>query len=679
MYKKDDVINARYKIIKLLGSGANGDVYLAEDGDLSRRVIRNSNLIAIKILKKKFNEDDVVVKRFLQEYQIGIKLVKSKYIIETYHYDKSEDEEHFFTMKFVEGKNLRQVIDEKGALPLEDACLKLFSIADALSDIHAKGYIHRDLKPENIYITHENEVLITDFGISLTKDELRLTMDNRAPGTLHYMSKASQSGLEVNEKTDIYSLGIVAFEMLTGKTPRECLSMDDIQNGSIYKIPDMSDCGANVTYRFQKFVEDCATEAPKDGFQSMGEVLAEISTQGGRLHLPAIYYKAKHILRRVDTIYYNLLFAFIIAFACLYLGSNIPGKRYSGLVNDIFENRILDSWFQIRGAIDSPKDIAIVSFDEQTRTKYSVPYDADFPREIMAKTIEAVSKFHPKAIALDYKFGVLKDPVTDKRLREAIQDTKAILAVNKEKIRKEVNGKEQIVSNAITSHAYFHDIAGGHFIANSNEQSGEIRKFYYELEGDNYFPTISKLIYGENASNEELPLYNEFINYYGDNGTISRESAYKLIEEPDTIPESMFKNKIVLFGTHFFLNKNVEVRDMHAIPGKRKMSGVEILATILGNIKDQTWIKRLPVYYELLLTLFLSVIFGFIVLNAKEVASFILYIILSSGIPTLSLVCFYYNYYIPFVSILLSISIAVVLKGLIFGGKLLEGKARNRK
>lgn len=201
----------RFRIETLVGSGGMAHVYKAYDQKANRTV-------AIKVLKEEYTENAEFVRRFRSEAQAVLQL-SNENIVKYYDVGQYEGT-HYLVLEFVEGKTLKQLIRERGALPVDETIRIALQLCNALEHAHAKGLIHRDVKPQNIIINDKGLVKVADFGIARFVDATTVTyMGTNVLGSVHYVSPEQARGEMVDKKTDIYSLGVVLYEMMTGKLP----------------------------------------------------------------------------------------------------------------------------------------------------------------------------------------------------------------------------------------------------------------------------------------------------------------------------------------------------------------------------------------------------------------------------------------------------------------------------
>jgi len=198
---------SHYKIVEKLGEGGMGVVYKAEDTKLKRTV-------ALKFLPPELTRDPEAKGRFMQEAQAASALNHTNICI-IHEIDELEDQS-FIAMECVEGKTLGRLLKER-ELSLTEALDVVIQITEGLNAAHKKGIVHRDIKPDNVMVTDENLVKIMDFGLAKLKGSSTLTKEHSTLGTLSYMSPEQVQGLEADRRSDIFSVGVVLYEMVTGR------------------------------------------------------------------------------------------------------------------------------------------------------------------------------------------------------------------------------------------------------------------------------------------------------------------------------------------------------------------------------------------------------------------------------------------------------------------------------
>jgi len=252
-FNKEILISNRYRIIKKIASGGMADIYLGEDLKLKRKV-------AVKILSRNYAGDQNFVARFKSEAQILAKL-KHHNIVDIYDWGKYDDL-YFIIMEYVDGISLRELIDRRGALDPETSTYLVIQICEALMSAHNNNLIHRDIKPQNILITSEKKVKVTDFGIakSLNTD---ITKTLNILGTAQYISPEQARGNVLDNRTDIYSLGVVFYEMLTGDTPFRGDTSVDISLKHVSEKPAKpSSLIIDIPLKLDKIVMTCLEKDP---------------------------------------------------------------------------------------------------------------------------------------------------------------------------------------------------------------------------------------------------------------------------------------------------------------------------------------------------------------------------------------------------------------------------------
>lgn len=200
----------RYEILDKVGDGGMALVYRARDTLLNR-------VVAIKVLRDQFASDAEFIERFRREAQAAASLSHPN-VVNIYDVGQTE-QSHYIVMEYVQGQNLSAIIKEKGALSEHFVVSVAMQIAKALSHAHQHGIIHRDIKPHNILITQDGQVKVTDFGIAQAMSAANLTQTGVVLGSVHYFSPEQARGVNVQTSSDLYSLGVVMYEMLTGRQP----------------------------------------------------------------------------------------------------------------------------------------------------------------------------------------------------------------------------------------------------------------------------------------------------------------------------------------------------------------------------------------------------------------------------------------------------------------------------
>ena len=210
MLSKGQKINDRYEIIKSIGEGGMANVYLAKDTILERKV-------AIKVLRGDLENDEKFIRRFQREAR-SVSDLSHPNIVEVY--DVGEEEgQHYIVMEYIDGRTLKQLIQKRGALTVPEVIDIMTQLTDGLATAHEAYIIHRDIKAQNIMILDNGLIKINDFGIAMTLNATQLTQTNSVMGSVHYLPPEQAGGQTATTKSDIYSSGILMYELLTGTLP----------------------------------------------------------------------------------------------------------------------------------------------------------------------------------------------------------------------------------------------------------------------------------------------------------------------------------------------------------------------------------------------------------------------------------------------------------------------------
>lgn len=262
--KPDTIFNERYKIINSLGEGGMANVYLATNLILDRPV-------AVKVLRVDLRDDQDTVRRFKREALATTELVHPN-IVNVY--DVGEvDGLQFMVMEYVPGHDLKTYITKKFPIPYQVVIDIMTQILSAVEVAHDHSIIHRDLKPQNILIDADGNAKITDFGIAVALADHSLTQTNTLLGSVHYLSPEQARGSMATKQSDIYSLGIILYEMLTGRVPFEgetavSIALKHFQSD----VPSVREFDSNIPQALENVVLQATSKVPRDRFQSAGEM-----------------------------------------------------------------------------------------------------------------------------------------------------------------------------------------------------------------------------------------------------------------------------------------------------------------------------------------------------------------------------------------------------------------------
>ncbi len=258
MISKGQKINDRYEIIRSVGEGGMANVYLGYDEILDRNV-------AIKVLRGDLSNDEKFVRRFQRE-ALSASSLSHPNIVEMY--DVGEDNGlYYIIMEYVEGKTLKQLLKKRGTLTLSEAIDIMVQLTDGMAHAHDSYIIHRDLKPQNIMIQDDGQIKITDFGIAMALNSTQLTQTNSVMGSVHYLPPEQASGKGSTTKSDIYSMGIIFYELLTGKLPFKGENAVEIALKQMRDpLPSLKEDNPNIPQSIENIILKATAKNPKNRY-----------------------------------------------------------------------------------------------------------------------------------------------------------------------------------------------------------------------------------------------------------------------------------------------------------------------------------------------------------------------------------------------------------------------------
>ena len=305
MLELGTMLSGRYEVLKRVGSGGMADVYMAKDQKLNRNV-------AVKVLKSEYVEDEKFLKKFETEAQAVARLSHPN-IVNIYDVG-IEDGINYIVMELAEGITLKEYIRKKGYLSPKETVEISTQIASAISHAHKNHIIHRDIKPQNILVSDTGIIKVTDFGIAKATSSNTVTSTATAMGSVHYISPEQAKGRFCDEKSDIYSLGITMYEMVTGHVPFDhengvTIALMHLQN----EITPPSQIRDGIPDSLEKIILKCTMKKPEERYQTADDLIADLrlvfeDTSGGYVGVvpaiddsPTIMIDQNELTQRINT------------------------------------------------------------------------------------------------------------------------------------------------------------------------------------------------------------------------------------------------------------------------------------------------------------------------------------------------------------------------------------------
>jgi serine/threonine-protein kinase len=262
------VLSGRYRLESKLGSGGMSTVYLAQDEVLDRPV-------ALKLLHQEISDDAAQLERFRREARAAARLSHPNLVGVI---DAGEDQGRpYIVFEYIEGDTLKRWIEAEGGLPVDEAVAYAIEIGRGLTAAHARKLVHRDVKPQNVLIDPDGRAKVTDFGIARSLEAKGLTATGRVLGTTDYVSPEQAMGEDVDERSDVYSLGVVLYEMLTGEVPFEAETQVGVAMKHVNEpMPDVQVKRPDVSAALALVIDKATTKDPRDRYGSVAEMVRDL-------------------------------------------------------------------------------------------------------------------------------------------------------------------------------------------------------------------------------------------------------------------------------------------------------------------------------------------------------------------------------------------------------------------
>jgi serine/threonine protein kinase/tetratricopeptide (TPR) repeat protein len=262
------LLGARYQVLRILGQGGMGAVYQARDQELDR-------IIALKVIRPELAANPSILQRFKQELILS-RHVTHKNVVRIFDLGEA-DGTKFITMEFVEGEDLRGVLRRKGKFSAKEAVAVVQQICRALDAAHAEGVIHRDLKPQNVMRDPQGRVVVMDFGLARSLESEGMTQTGALVGTLEYMSPEQALGSALDQRSDLFAVGLIFYELLTGKAPYKAdTAIASLMKRTHERATPASDVDSSVPVSLSAIVSQCLERDPKDRYPSAADLLKEL-------------------------------------------------------------------------------------------------------------------------------------------------------------------------------------------------------------------------------------------------------------------------------------------------------------------------------------------------------------------------------------------------------------------
>ncbi|SER53081.1 Stk1 family PASTA domain-containing Ser/Thr kinase [Salisediminibacterium halotolerans] len=275
-------VNDRYEIIRSIGAGGMADVYLARDLILDRDV-------AVKVLKEQFSNDDEFIRRFRREAKSATSLSHPN-VVSIFDVGE-EDDEYFIVMEYVDGMTLKEYIQQYGRLSAVESMRILDQLTSAVGHAHDNQIVHRDLKPQNILIRHDGTAKVTDFGISRAISDATITHTNSVLGSVHYLSPEQAKGGFVTYQSDLYALGVIAYEMLSGDVPFSGDTAVSIAIKHLQEpIPSLKEMDTSIPQSVENIIIRSTAKDAADRYRNAAQMNEDVVTalNPERLHEAAL-------------------------------------------------------------------------------------------------------------------------------------------------------------------------------------------------------------------------------------------------------------------------------------------------------------------------------------------------------------------------------------------------------
>ena len=266
--KIGSLVDDRYRINARIGHGGMAEVYEGTD-------IITKRVVAIKLIREDVMKDPVNLRRFQNEASIAASLNHSN-IVKVYNHG-TIDGVPYIANEYIKGQNLKEVLDFRSALPLEEAIDYMIQLAAALSYAHTHGIVHRDVKPDNLYVMGDGTIKLGDFGIAQNEINEINSINSEIVGSVHYLAPEITLGKPATGRSDIYSAGVTFFELITGRVPFNKQKAIDIAVAHVKeKFPSVKKYLPNCPKEVERIISKCTMKNPKDRYETADELYKDL-------------------------------------------------------------------------------------------------------------------------------------------------------------------------------------------------------------------------------------------------------------------------------------------------------------------------------------------------------------------------------------------------------------------
>lgn len=573
-------------------------MYLAED------TVLGESEVAIKILQDSFQGNSELVERFLREVQLTHK-INHEHVVRTFDFGL-DGQMLFYTMEYLPGMPLDDFI-RKGGLAIDEVVRFAIQLLRGMSAVHAVGVIHRDLKPSNIIVSGSGSLKITDFGVARLSSAPATHMASDVLGTVLYVAPEVLRGETATRAVDLYALGVILYELLTGECPFDGENPAQVILHKLDKSPiPASELRPDAPEWLAHSVDGLLQRAPEERFEAARALARAIDTlpgsEGtGRLYdelfpdvmrgTPSVTSVIRHPVK-TGTFRYSLSFVQVLL---VMLSALIAIPVSTSDLLSRMEIDHLDTLFSWRGVRAPHPDIVVVSMDERSYASLNVPLTSPWPRALHAKLLTTLANAGAKRVAFDIIFtGASGASEDDRALASGLSRVPTVLGAALGFSQRPTMNGAFLLEEMLQPDELFERQSIGIGVVGLPQKYGRIRGFFRSTS--QVFPNVSSLaevVVLPDCSRDHLPGEDSLINFYGPSKTISTIPYEMVLNDSDTsFLQSVFKDKTVFVGLGLRSSTGPSQRDAFITPFGADIFGTEIHATIASNLLLNDWIHQ---------------------------------------------------------------------------------------